>query len=271
MIGIFLTALPFALASGCYAELFEGFTRSVESSQNRQAVTLLIQERDALEELWSEFQKASQLGKLAEQEKILDSILKLKSDSSAAYYYRGRTRFQAGSIKESIQDFDRHVELSPKLKSRQWERGIALYYGKQFKRGADQFELYQTYHDNDVENSAWRFLCVAKASSIEAARKNLLPIRNDRRLPMMSIYKLYQGNLTPQDVLAEVEAAEVSDTERKSGLFYAHLYIGLLYEVQGQAEKSLKHIKLAKENRISHYMWNVADVHHKLRSEEGRK
>ena len=101
-----------------------------------------------------------------------------------------------------------------------------MYYARQFKKGAEQFELYQTYHDNDVENSAWRFLCTAKSRGIEEARKNLLPIRNDTRVPMMQIYEMLKGELSPEKVLDAALSESRSETEKNSALFYANLYVG---------------------------------------------
>ena len=91
-------------------------------------------------------------------------LIKVKESSWAieAYYLRGRENFKAGSIDASLADFDKYVKLRPDLESRQWERGISDYYAGKFKKGAKQFELYQTFHDNDVENSTWRCLCDAR-------------------------------------------------------------------------------------------------------------
>ena len=35
-------------------------------------------------------------------------------------------------------------------------------YAGEFAKGAKQFVDYQTFHSQDVENSAWRYLCVAR-------------------------------------------------------------------------------------------------------------
>ena len=131
----------------------------------------------------------------------LDAAIKHDAEQAVAYYYRGRVRFQLGRIKESVADFDKYVSLKPSIESRQWERGIAMYYADQFKRGADQFELYQTFHDNDVENSVWRFLCMTPDVGVKKSREVMLPIKNDPRIPMMKIFEMYRGTATPQDVL----------------------------------------------------------------------
>ncbi|MDA1056032.1 MAG: hypothetical protein O3C40_37095 [Planctomycetota bacterium] len=186
---------------------------------------------------------------------------------AAAFYLRGRERFRLGLIPESVADFDRYIELQPAAASRQWERGIACYYAKQFEKGAKQFELYQTYHDNDVENSVWRYLCMVPTDGIEKARSTILPIRNDRRVPMMQVFELYRGNLKPDEVLAACRRDD-PDAETLAGrLFYAHLYLGLYHEVAGEKELAQKYIllaadkKLAENPGINRYMWDVARIH----------
>ena len=189
-------------------------------------------------------------------------MIRLDPKGAEAYYWRGRENFKAGNIDASVADFDKYVELRPKAESRQWERGISDYYAKKFKKGAKQFELYQTYHDNDVENSTWRYLCMARTEGVEAARKVMLPIENDRRVPMMKIFDLYRGKARPQDVLAAARAGEPSKEQLHRRLFYAHLYLGLYYEVDGKAELAKKHITLAADKfMIEHYMGDVARIH----------
>ena len=49
-------------------------------------------------------------------------------------------------------------------------------------------------------------------------------------------------------------------------LMYAHLYIGLYLEAEGDARKSLQHIQLAAvKYAAGHYMGDVARLHYKLR------
>ena len=220
---------------------------------------------DAEEKLLQKAAQASARGDTEQAIGLLTEVITKNPKDSLAYYLRGREDFRAGKIKESVSDFDKHVELEsakdPKAEARQWERGISYYYAGQFEKGAKQFELYQTYHDQDVENSAWRYLCVARTDGVEKARKNLLPISDDRRIPMMQIYDLYRGKLKPADVLAAAEAGEPTKGALNSQLFYAHLYIGLWHEVAGEKELAKKHILEAEKHKIVHYMWDVAHVH----------
>ena len=192
----------------------------------------------------------------------LGQLIRLDPKGAEAYYRRGRENFKAGRIDASLADFDQYVVLRPKVESRQWERGICAYYAKKYKQGAKQFELYQTYHDNDVENSTWRYLCMARTEGVAKARKVMLPIKNDTRVPMMKIFDLYRGKAKPEDVLAAARAGEPTKQQLHRRLFYAHLYLGLYFEVGGKTELAKKHIILAADKyMIEHYMGDVARIH----------
>ena len=233
---------------------------------------LLAKEGADWETLVKQATQASQRGEHVQAAAHLSAAIQLDASRAEAYYLRGRENFQAGKITESVADFDQYVKLQPKDESRQWERGISYYYAGQYEKGAKQFELYQTYHDKDVENSVWRYLCVARQDGVAKARENMLPIEGDTRIPMTQIYDLFRGKLTPAVVL---EAASVGNPAKEAlnqRLFYAQLYIGLWYEAEGQADEAKKHLLTAEAHKIGHYMWDVAHVHaDRLRAAEKEK
>jgi lipoprotein NlpI len=178
------------------------------------------------------------------------------------FYLRGRWHFQAGKIKESLADFDRYLQLQPEMTARLWERGIACYYAGQFVEGAKQFERYQTYYDNDVENSVWRFLCQAKAETPEKARESLMPIKNDPRVPLMQLFALFQGKGSIDDVWRAVKAGNPPEAERKEREFYAHLYLAIYHDAHGDGKLTKEHIDQAvKLYEKGNYMGDVARVH----------
>ncbi len=195
--------------------------------------------------------------------KDYDLAIELGKPSAALYDARGSEYFKLGKIEDSIADFDRAIKLKPEEEPWHWKRGISYYYAERWDDGRRQFEGYQSVDDNDVENAVWRFLCMARKSGVEAARMDLLKIRRDPRVPMMEIYELYAGRLKPGDVLAAAEAGSPTADELNARRFYAHLYLGLYYEVLGDASLAKKHLNQARSHRIGHYMWNVADVHAK--------
>ena len=197
--------------------------------------------------------------------------LRRDPENAGAHQRRGIANFRLGRVTESVADFDRFLELRPADAPEHWQRGIALYYAGRFEDGAKQFELHRTVNPQDVENAAWHYLCVARATAaaggdagkaVEKARKLLIPIEGDRRVPMMNVQALYAGKGTPQEVLAAAKAGKPGEAELKDRLFYAHLYIGLWHEAAGEAEVARKHIALAaKDYAQDHYMGDVARVH----------
>lgn len=193
-----------------------------------------------------------------------DRILKLKPDWAEAYNHRGAEHFKLAHIRPAVVDFDRAVELDPAQAPYNWQRGIALYYAGRYEDGWKQFELHQTVNGNDVENAAWRYLCMARAKGANAARAALLPIDHDARVPMMQVYALYQGTAKVDDVLAAARAGNPAPEVLAGRLFYAHLYIGLYYEADGDARRAREHITHAVEQRVDHYMADVARVHLQL-------
>ena len=246
--GAFCAVLA-VVSSGCKA------ASSAEEEDAREAVALL--------------QKAYQASTHGDSEQaIKDAGLAIKKDPELAdaYYIRGRELVLVGRAREAVTDLDRYVSLRPQDELRQWERGIACYYAEQYAKGAQQFQLYQTYDDGDVENAVWHFLCVARHRGLEAARKELMPVENDPRIPLMEVYRLFQGKLQPEEVLAAARANDPAPEILASHLFYAHLYLGLYYDAVQQPELAREHLKeairpLPANSPASRYMWRVARVH----------
>ena len=75
---------------------------------------------------------------------------------------------------------------------------------------------------------------------------------------------LYKGKAGVDDVLAAAKEGNPPPGVLRERLFYAHLYIGLYYEAAGRAKLAREHIALAAENRVDHYMGDVARVHRDL-------
>ena len=191
------------------------------------------------------------------------AALRLAPDKVDLYDRRGSEEFKRGHIEESIADFDRFIARRPEAEPQHWKRGISYYYARRFDEGRKQFEGYQTIDNNDVENAVWRYLCMAQSDGVEKARAALLPIKRDRRVPMMEVYALFRGDATPDDVLRAAAAGDPTPAQLNERLFYAHLYLGLYYEAAGDAKKAAEHITMAadKHKVPQHYMWDVARVH----------
>ena len=202
------------------------------------------------------------LGQHAEAIADYNRTIKLAPEQAELCDRRGSERFKLGQIDESIDDFDRYLKLRPDQEPAHWKRGISYYYAGRFADGRKQFEGYQTVDDNDVENAVWRYLCMARSDgSRQSARAAILPIKRDGRVPMMEVYALYRGDITPEAVLSAAREGNPPPDRLNERLFYAHLYLALYYEAANDAEACARHIVEAEEHRIPHYMWDVARVH----------
>jgi lipoprotein NlpI len=148
------------------------------------------------------------------------------------------TLFLAGDLDGSLPCFDRANELDATLAPHNWQRGVALGCAGKFTEGAEQFRSHHEVNPDDVENSAWYFLCVAKTKGKAAAEAALIPSRGDRRQPMMSVLRMLQGTLTPDEVFAAAEANTKEGPQRKLAMFYGFLYGGLYYDSIGESEKA---------------------------------
>jgi lipoprotein NlpI len=193
---------------------------------------------------------------------LLIALLALPGESAQTaqdYVSRGMQQFRENNITESLRDFDQAAKITPEAAPHLWQRGICHYYAKKFQQGREQFESHQQVNPHDVENATWHFLCVAKLNGLEAAKKALIPINTARdiRIPMAQIYELYAGHGSEKSVLA---AAKKADSERAQ--MYAHLYLGLYYEVAGNTKQAQLHMKLAAAAKLrNNYMHEVAKIH----------
>jgi lipoprotein NlpI len=196
---------------------------------------------------------------------LLLRAIKLDPANAAAHDRLGDALLKLGKFDDAVAEFDRFLKLEPRFAPEHWRRGIALYYAGKFDEGRKQFDLHRTVNPEDVENSAWHYLCNARATSPAKARAELIPVSKDARVPMKQVLELFAGKLKPQDVLDAAETAGLTGERLKEARFYAHLYVGLFYESEGDAAKAKEHLTTAVEKyKIGHSMWDVADAHLKM-------
>ena len=201
----------------------------------------------------------------------LVSVSALPADDKTAdtYFQEGVTFFFKAMPKESVAAFDKVIELEPKAAPQLWQRGLALYYADEFQKGREQFELHQTANSNDVENAAWHFLCVARSRDVETARKNLIPISGDTRVPMKEVHDLFAGTGSEEAVLRAANVGDSQSETWRNQQCFAHLYLGLYHESLGDIEQAKRHLlKAATDYKMDHYMGKVAQVNVKLRGWE---
>ena len=200
-------------------------------------------------------------------------VIKLAPDVAVAYDRRGDANLKLGKFDDAVKDFDEYLKKTKEGQRKEadanhWRRGIALYYAGKYEEGAKQFERHKAVNPEDVENAVWHYLCSVKAGKKkEDARKDLIVVKDDTRIPMKEVWKMFKDDkFQPPMVLAavaEFKKTKASDEEKKEAEFYAHLYIALYYDSEGKEKEAdcLRHLKEAVDKKIAHYMWDVADAH----------
>jgi lipoprotein NlpI len=220
------------------------------ATQQAQVVRLLTDASQALEQ--EEFSRA---GELAQQ------AAAALPDNAAVQQNAAEILYLSGKAAESVPLFDRVVELAPEAAAHNWQRGIALCTVGDFERGAEQFKRHHDVNPDDVENSAWYFLCIAKTQTVEAARQTVIPSRGDGREPMMTILKMLKQEVEPQAVLDAPLDKRIPEAARPMAQFYADLYVGLYYDSLGDAEQAKKYLKRSGEYGRTGYMVRTARVY----------
>ncbi len=190
--------------------------------------------------------------------KRLTSQLDVTSPPANGYVQRGMMQFKLGRISESIADFDRAEQINPAITPYLWQRGLSYYYAARYVEGARQFEVDLRVNGQDVEETVWRYLCQAQAEGSETAREALLPVRNDPRPVMATVYQLFAGDCDTDQLLAVARD--------RGERFYSRLYAGLYFEAEGNAERARLYITEAAEMRVlDDYMGWLAIVHQQQR------
>lgn len=169
------------------------------------------------------------------------------TNDPGVFMQRGLLLFRLGEFAGCIEDFDRYVKVRPSKSAELWQRGIALFYAGRPADGVRQFELHRTVNPNDVENSAWHFLCLAEVSGVEAARKQWMEVKGDPRVPMAQIQELMAGRGTAESVLEAAGAVQGKDRQAVA-MFYAQLYLALYYGATGQKDLEARHAAAAADD-----------------------
>ncbi|QDU81257.1 Lipoprotein NlpI precursor [Polystyrenella longa] len=202
-----------------------------------------------------------------EAKTVLDGFIDKTNLSERELSQRGDAYFFLGRFKESASDYNAMSELNPSLEDSHWRRGIAWYYAGDFKNAAGQFERYHSFDNVDRENGIWRYFSQVRAYGDKRAQEDLLKYEKDDRAPFPLLYQFFAGKVTSEEILNNINKADISDEERSKQLFYAELYIGLNHAVHEEPKQAIPHLQQAVANKwgpISgygpHYMWQVGRV-----------
>jgi lipoprotein NlpI len=238
-----------ALGTGCQA----GGTRQTDSAASQ---------REVAEHLAA--------GRYEIATKALESMIAADPQVAEWHFQLGNARFMNGQMAGSVAAYDRAIQLQPDLAPYCWQRGLALYFAGQFELGQQQFESHQNVNRQDVENSVWHMLCQAQVAGLPAARKTMIPIRGDQRVPMPEVFDLFAGNGSVEQVREAAREAPVrSQEQRDTYMYYAWLYSGMFYEMTAQPQRARECMQqAAKVNPLPKgvLMGSIADVWLMLRN-----
>lgn len=208
----------------------------------------------------------------------LTAQIKQTPNDTSLYSRRGDAYFFNGQFKKAVADYDKMIELNPKIKASHWRRGIACYYAKQYAEAAKQFENYHTFDNVDRENGIWRFFSQYKAKGADEAQRGLLKYEKDDREPFPDIYRLFEGKMKPEKILKNIQDADINANERDKRKFYAYLYIGLNESLHGRKETAQKYLQKAVNNKWGpragfgpNYMWHTGRLELQLLTEPETK
>lgn len=227
----------------------------------------------AIAEALQEFETQMREGNFAVAKDRIDAIVAAKPDELQYQLALADTLFFTGEFATSVAAYDRAVELSPAIEPQLWQRGLAQFYANQFSDGVKQFEVHQRVNSQDVENSVWHLLCEANLSDLKTARKKMIDIQADSRVPMREVFEMFAGRMTPEEVLqvAESELGVVAGSRsHRLHRYYGYLYVALYQELLGEHEASLANMKKAVEVcplPRGNFMGEVARVHLKDRTQ----
>ena len=219
------------------------------------------------QQLFDEARVHFAIGKYGKAAELTGQVIEKSPDDPRYQILLADIRFIRGDVPGAIEAYDEVIRLKPDFKARLWQRGLALYYAGEFEKGKEQFESHQTVNSTDVENAVWHLLCNAKFSDLETARKEMIPIEGDTRIPMTEIYEIFAGRMNPDQAVT----TSADSTNIQTALYFAFLYNGLYYEMIGETDKSLDSIEKATKAMSSaakdNLMNQLAAIHLKLRTE----
>jgi lipoprotein NlpI len=224
---------------------------------------------------WPEW-RAPMLTQFAEELKTLDASLASAPDSMQALSRRGDRHLFLGNFPQAVADYERMIVLDPKEDAPHWRLGIAYYFTGQFAKSARQFEKYHAYDGRDRENGIWKFLAQEKVDGLEKARAEMLSYTIFDREPFPSLYEMFAGKKSPDEVLAEISRKGLEGETQV--VFFGNYYAGLDEAILGRRQRGLELLEKAvslpqaRAGGGPGYMWQVARLHwEKLRAELAAK
>ena len=208
-------------------------------------------------------ERAKLVDGFAQQIHRFDAALKDAPNDIRLLSQRGDAHLFSAHFAEAVADFEKMIALDPAQDAPHWRLGIAYYFAGQFAKSAKQFQKYHDHDGRDRENGIWKFLADVKGLGLEPARKAMLNYTRFDREPFPTLYAMFAGEKTTDELFADVEAKK--PRENTAVMFFANYYGGLNEELLGRREKALELISQAVAGPLRAeptYMWQVARLHY---------
>jgi lipoprotein NlpI len=205
--------------------------------------------------------------KYSELEKSLTSRVLRNPTEVSSYSSRGDARLFLGNFLGARMDYEKMINLNPKLEVSHWRLGIAYFYLSDFSKAARQFEIYHQYDNIDRENGIWRFMSQYKKSGLKIARRGLLNYSQDDRPPYPWLYSMFAGDISPEEVFIKIKEQHFPEKYALRVQFHAYFYVGIFLELTGDnPSRALEYLAQATTNEYGRqtgtYMWHVARLYH---------
>ena len=167
----------------------------------------------------------------------------------------GQKQFIQGEIAASTNTFNEVATSRPDLVPVLWQRGISLYFNKDFKDCNSQFQGDVTLNPSDTEEIIWATLCSAEITGdLEEAQKDMITLRKPDRRPIMRyVYDLFKVSPNSNElklVLSNLLKEGEKDPDG-GAYFYSRLYASLYYIAAGNEKAALLYIKDGLDSRYA--------------------
>jgi lipoprotein NlpI len=196
----------------------------------------------------------------------LDEAIRAEPQQVALYSRRGDRQLFLGRPTAAIADFEKMIALDPTQDAPHWRLGIAYYFAGAWEKSARQFEKYHAYDARDRENGIWKFLADVRRVGLEKARTQMLEYTRFDREPFPTLYEMFAGTKTTDDLFAHV--AERKLTDNGAAMFFAHYYGGLNELLLGHKDRARELLAKAVASAWGQraeggpaYMWQCARLH----------
>jgi len=220
----------------------------------------------AAEPPFSATARQTMLARFTQEVAELDGALLATPERVDLYSRRGDRHLFLGRPAQAVADFEKMIALDPAQDAPHWRLGIAYHFAGAWAKSAAQFAKYHAYDARDRENGIWKFLADARLSGVEKARTEMLPYTRFDREPFPTLYEMFAGRKTTDELFAHVAAEKL--TGQGAVVFFADYYGGLNELLLGRTESARKLLAQAVASAWGQsaeggpaYMWQCARLH----------